>query len=173
MTKLIHCSAQNYNEERGCLFWNAHIPIKVNIFLWRFLSDAIPTHFNLSKRGVPIHSMECVLCGNSVETSDHVFFSYPLAANLWRKIRAWWDVKYSRLPSTCSFKLLAMQMGRFRKWDGIFTVVCGIAIWRLWKWRNEILFAKMEEIPNKRSADSFLMVQSLSKLWIGNRIVVY
>ncbi|KAJ9549100.1 hypothetical protein OSB04_021643, partial [Centaurea solstitialis] len=155
---------------RDCRWiWNPLIPIKVNIFTWRLLKEAVPTRFNLSRRGIAIQSLACVLCGEGTETLDHCFFSCPLASGLWKKIWAWWDLKSTGLSSFAGFKKLVQQMGIHRKWGNIFLAVCAVAIWQLWKRRNGVLFADEASLEKKRHEDPFPVVQNLTKLWFGNR----
>nr|GEY91752.1 RNA-directed DNA polymerase, eukaryota, reverse transcriptase zinc-binding domain protein [Tanacetum cinerariifolium] len=55
--------------------WVKYVPIKINVHAWNVMSDSIPTRFNISRRGISIDSLSCVLCDNGVETSNHLFFS--------------------------------------------------------------------------------------------------
>ena len=142
---------------------------KENVFLWRFLSDALATRINLSKKGIPLQSMACIFYDNSVETFDHRFFSCSSVSSLWRKIWAWWGLKSPMFSSVDMFKKTIQKMSQNRRWGNVFFVVCAVAIWQLWKWRNVILFAKGDDVAKKKSEDPFLVIQNLSKLWISNR----
>nr|GEX36318.1 RNA-directed DNA polymerase, eukaryota [Tanacetum cinerariifolium] len=58
--------------------WIKYGPIKINVHAWKVMSDSIPTIFNISRRGISIDSLSCVLCDNGVETSNHLFFPVAL-----------------------------------------------------------------------------------------------
>ncbi|KAL4557832.1 hypothetical protein LXL04_036026 [Taraxacum kok-saghyz] len=43
--------------------WVSMVPIKINVFAWKMMSDALPTRWNLSQRGIELNSMLCPICG--------------------------------------------------------------------------------------------------------------
>nr|GEZ24227.1 transcription factor MYB12-like [Tanacetum cinerariifolium] len=59
--------------------WIKYVPIKINVHALKVMSDSIPTRFNISRRGISIDSVSCVLCDNGVETSNHLFFPVALS----------------------------------------------------------------------------------------------
>ncbi|XP_024990648.1 uncharacterized protein LOC112524938 [Cynara cardunculus var. scolymus] len=62
MSKLIQGVVDSNGGSNETCFWSPLIPKKVNIFTWRFLKEAIPVRFNLSKRGIhySLWSASCV-----------------------------------------------------------------------------------------------------------------
>nr|GEW55783.1 copia protein [Tanacetum cinerariifolium] len=66
--------------------WIKYVPIKINVHAWKVMSDSIPTRFNISRRGINIDSLSCVLCDNGVETSNHLFFSCCFVRQVFRLI---------------------------------------------------------------------------------------
>nr|GEU95424.1 RNA-directed DNA polymerase, eukaryota, reverse transcriptase zinc-binding domain protein [Tanacetum cinerariifolium] len=72
--------------------WIKYVSIKINVHVWKVMSDSIPTRFNISRRGNSIDSLSCVLCDNGVETSNHLFFSCCFVRQVFRLIMRWWDV---------------------------------------------------------------------------------
>nr|GFA67970.1 RNA-directed DNA polymerase, eukaryota [Tanacetum cinerariifolium] len=54
--------------------WIKYVPIKVNVNAWKVKLDALPTRFNVSRRGIHIDSIMCAVCDQGVETSRHLFF---------------------------------------------------------------------------------------------------
>nr|GEY43105.1 RNA-directed DNA polymerase, eukaryota, reverse transcriptase zinc-binding domain protein [Tanacetum cinerariifolium] len=56
--------------------WVKSVPIKVNIIAWKVKSNAFPTRFNISRRGMDIDSIVCPICNADVETTNHLFFQY-------------------------------------------------------------------------------------------------
>ncbi|KAJ9567092.1 hypothetical protein OSB04_003058 [Centaurea solstitialis] len=131
-----------YSNEKGKpggsgLFWNNLIPIKLNIFTWRFLIDALPTHFNLSKRGIPLQSLACTVVPSAI-TVWNLWTICSLVSPIWKKIWAWWDLKSPPLSSVDGFKRVVQQAGSYRRWGKVFLAVCVVASWQIWKWRNSI-----------------------------------
>ncbi|GKD03673.1 RNA-directed DNA polymerase, eukaryota, reverse transcriptase zinc-binding domain protein, partial [Tanacetum coccineum] len=74
--------------------WNKSVPSKVNITTWKIKSNALPTRFNLSRRGMDIDSLLCPVCSGGVETTNHLFFQCAMTRLLMRKVSAWWNVNY-------------------------------------------------------------------------------
>ncbi|GKA62065.1 RNA-directed DNA polymerase, eukaryota [Tanacetum coccineum] len=72
--------------------WVKVMPIKVIFLDLRVWLDDLPTRFNLSSRGLEIHSLSCTLCNVSVESTSHIFFSRSLARQLFNKVFCWWDI---------------------------------------------------------------------------------
>ncbi|KAJ9561194.1 hypothetical protein OSB04_006354 [Centaurea solstitialis] len=169
MVKLLNGNQRSRDTVVFSRFWNNLLPIKLNLFLWRFLHDALPTRLNLSKRGISIPSLVCFFCDSDVESLDHCFFTCYRSSNIWKKIWAWWGFKSPRLTSSGSFKSLIQQMGKGRRCGNVFLAVCVVTLWQIWKWRNSIYAAKGEDLSKKKSEDIFPFIQNLSKLWISNR----
>lgn len=62
--------------------WKAKIPYKIKFFLWLLELNAVLTKENMIKRkwfGDP----SCYFC-SAVETTDHLFFVFPVAKVVWR-----------------------------------------------------------------------------------------
>ncbi|KAJ0805669.1 putative RNA-directed DNA polymerase [Helianthus annuus] len=59
--------------------WNGWVPKKVGMVAWRAQVERLLTRVALSRRGVPVQSADCVLCGEYNETSDHILVSCDFA----------------------------------------------------------------------------------------------
>ncbi|GKC60129.1 RNA-directed DNA polymerase, eukaryota, reverse transcriptase zinc-binding domain protein [Tanacetum coccineum] len=42
--------------------WVKYVSIKVNVLAWKIKIDGLPTRFNISRRGIDIHSILCPVC---------------------------------------------------------------------------------------------------------------
>ncbi|GJY85810.1 RNA-directed DNA polymerase, eukaryota, reverse transcriptase zinc-binding domain protein, partial [Tanacetum coccineum] len=73
---------------------------KVNVFIWRFILDRLPTRLNLSLRGIEIPSIECPICNSGMESVDHIFFDCEVASNIWRLVDVWTNID---MPSFSSW----------------------------------------------------------------------
>nr|GEX84566.1 RNA-directed DNA polymerase, eukaryota [Tanacetum cinerariifolium] len=73
--------------------WVKVMPVKINLFAWRVRLDKLPTRLNLSLKGINISTIVCPLCHVFVESGSHIFFSCPMACQLWRKLMRWWELE--------------------------------------------------------------------------------
>ncbi|KAK4397503.1 putative mitochondrial protein [Sesamum angolense] len=62
--------------------WNASVPNKIKVFLWRACKEAIPTTTNLIKRKCEVDA-NCTSCGAPLENSKHVFLDYSFTRQTW------------------------------------------------------------------------------------------
>ncbi|KAH9763510.1 reverse transcriptase domain-containing protein [Citrus sinensis] len=62
--------------------WLLPIPAKVKNFLWRALTNVLPTADNLLQRRVEVQA-SCPICHTSSETVFHVLVTYPFAKACW------------------------------------------------------------------------------------------
>jgi hypothetical protein len=143
--------------------WKACVPPKVKFFLWLAIHGRLwiaehRKHHGLQDDGA------CVLCGELLETTDHLILSCVYAREVWwralhhihlqhlvpiadDKLRPWWLWTRALLPS-----------GLSRSFDSLVLLIC----WNLWKERNSRTFdrthtwtaALLETIA--RDADSWV-----------------
>lgn len=145
--------------------WNNWVPIKINVFNWKLSMNRLPTRSLLVTRGIIPATMECVNCGFNIETINHVFFSCPMASDLWSLCGRWcglvipdfftwtdWNTWLRELRMTCQKKKL-------------LEAICLVLMWAIWMFRNSTCFAKQK--PKK--GDLFHNVVLKSFLWISNR----
>ncbi|MCH90341.1 kinesin-like protein, partial [Trifolium medium] len=74
----------------GDLIWNKVVPTKVSTFVWRLLSDRLPTKYHLFVCGC-LHS-DSILCSagcNVIEDVIHLFLNCPLSGAVWYDIISW------------------------------------------------------------------------------------
>ncbi|GJW44511.1 RNA-directed DNA polymerase, eukaryota, partial [Tanacetum coccineum] len=64
--------------------WVKSVPIKVNIIAWKVKSNALPTRFNISRRGMDIDSIVCPICNAGVESTNHIFFQCVVVRQIMR-----------------------------------------------------------------------------------------
>nr|GEV56852.1 RNA-directed DNA polymerase, eukaryota [Tanacetum cinerariifolium] len=48
--------------------WIKYVPIKVNVLAWKIKIEALPTRFNISRRGIDIDSILCPICECGIES---------------------------------------------------------------------------------------------------------
>nr|XP_043639311.1 uncharacterized protein LOC122610385 [Erigeron canadensis] len=123
--------------------WCKWVPRKCNLFMWRALLYRIPTMKALSDWKC-IHAgstvLDCVFCGESMETVDHRFCECVVAAKVWHMVQGW-----CKTDPFFVFKLKDLmdihERSRKSKEEkealkGIILIGC----WSIWKARNEIKF---------------------------------
>ncbi|GJV80412.1 RNA-directed DNA polymerase, eukaryota [Tanacetum coccineum] len=145
--------------------WIKSVPLKVNILAWKIKLEALPTRFNISRRGIEIDSILCPLCDCGVESARHIFFSCCLVRQIARKVCSWWNIAYSDVNSfiewTNWMASLRLQSKVKMMIQGVFFVIW----WHVWSYRNKLLFE--EKKPSK--AIIFDDVVSRSFYWCKSR----
>ncbi|XP_071719471.1 uncharacterized protein [Rutidosis leptorrhynchoides] len=138
---------------------------KVNIFLWRFLLDTLPTRWNLSVKGIDISSIICHVCCNGIEIRDHLFYGYGVAVDHWAKVRIWLGCNMPSFNSWDSFLswIEGFQISSSNK-ERIIAVVVTL-LWVLWHFRNGIVYN--DSICNRSSI--FDIFRLYSFCWLKNR----
>ncbi|XBI75353.1 hypothetical protein VPH35_068732 [Triticum aestivum] len=122
----------------GCDFrwiWKAKIPLKIQIFLWQLFQDAVLTR-DVMRRRKWAGNPKCSFC-NEVETSQHLFFTCPVARVVWRTVG-------------CVFgtSLCPNNLWQYFSWcyiflpDGAKFYTFGLAAmcWAIWISRNQATF---------------------------------
>ncbi|XP_022024531.1 uncharacterized protein LOC110924855 [Helianthus annuus] len=128
--------------------------------------ERLPTKRALALRSISVLDEMCVLCGDYVETSDHIFVSCHHAQTAWLYIASWCN-----LPPIIAFgindllTLHEVSSGSWKKKKAIHAIVL-VTIWSIWKMRNDAVFR--QSVPNTmKMLDG---IKSLAFLWVKNRL---
>ncbi|XP_022003010.1 uncharacterized protein LOC110900427 [Helianthus annuus] len=145
--------------------WNNWIPKKVGMVAWRAEKDRLPTREALARRGIDITDASCVLCGEYVESSEHLFVACHFIQTVWQNITSWCKT----LPIIAFvirdiFGLHNFSPGS-RKRKKTLQAISHIAIWSIRKTRNEVMFNNAQPNVIKVLEE----VKSLGFLWVKNR----
>ncbi|GJR10023.1 RNA-directed DNA polymerase, eukaryota [Tanacetum coccineum] len=127
--------------------WVKSVPIKVNIIAWKVKSNALPTRFNISRRGMDIDSIVCPICNAGVESTNHIFFQCVVVRQIMRKISSWWNIDYSDVNSYEEWRVWLVSIRIQSKLKGVLEGVYYGLWWYMWNFRNKLLFDK--KIPEK------------------------
>nr|GEY58351.1 RNA-directed DNA polymerase, eukaryota [Tanacetum cinerariifolium] len=95
--------------------WVKYVPIKVNVFAWKVMVDALPTRFNLSRIGIGIQSISCPICDYGVESTEHLFFRCSLIRQLGRKVSKWWNIPSVEVDSYEEWKVWILSLRHVAK----------------------------------------------------------
>lgn len=95
------------------LIWNNSVPLKVSGFSWQLLEKKLPTRGNLAAKNISLrgNNASCPLCGDCIESEEHVFFTCNFATAVWKNCSSWWGVSTARLATPT--KHLMQQWGMF------------------------------------------------------------
>ncbi|GJY10605.1 RNA-directed DNA polymerase, eukaryota [Tanacetum coccineum] len=127
--------------------WIRVVPIKVNTFAWKVMTNSLPTRFNISRRGIDIDSISCGNCDLGVETSNHLFFTCDMAKQITRLIMRWWDVPELEIDSYTDWRNWIVNVRMSSKNKDMFEGVFYVMWWILWIFRNNKIFG--DKIPSK------------------------
>jgi hypothetical protein len=64
------------------MIWGMKAPNPVKVFIWRACQNILPTKDNLQKKGISLDPL-CLFCKTEVETTKHILWDCPLAADVW------------------------------------------------------------------------------------------
>ncbi|KAH9770764.1 putative ribonuclease H protein [Citrus sinensis] len=111
----------------------------VSIFLWLLCHDRLKTRYELARRHLDIEPL-CGRCHADVESSLHAIRDCAYSRGVWRKL-----VPTLRQHDFFSYPLRQWIMtnlrGRVCDMGSLFwPVMFGIAAWRIWYWRNQVMF---------------------------------
>nr|GEY35396.1 RNA-directed DNA polymerase, eukaryota [Tanacetum cinerariifolium] len=145
--------------------WCKFVPIKINAFAWKVMTDSLPSRFNVSRRGITIDSIACGICDLGAETSKHLFFSCSVARQMFRMISRWWDLSYADVESYEDWVgwLASTRIPSNNKLmlEGVFYVLW----WSLWVFRNKKIF----DATSPRQETLFDELVSKSYYWCRSR----
>ncbi|XP_022032249.1 uncharacterized protein LOC110933327 [Helianthus annuus] len=155
-------SGQRYSIWKG-----GWIKSKCDIFIWRASQDRIPTRQALPRRNILIDSSDCILCGEDIETVDHLFSACRIAVEVWEKISAW-----LKIPPLFAFSFgdiisIHESVGENRRAKDIIRGLLMIACWCIWKSRNDKFFSSGKGC----GAEIFGEVKAIGFLWLKCRSI--
>lgn len=110
--------------------WSLQVPAKIKNFMWRALSDCLPTRCNLQMKMVHV-CLECPLCGVAKETTNHCLIHCLFAKVCWSTICPEF---YDSLISTQGW--FEYVFDHLRHKADLICMVC----WGIWKARNEAVW---------------------------------
>nr|GEY20306.1 RNA-directed DNA polymerase, eukaryota [Tanacetum cinerariifolium] len=151
--------------------WVKCVPIKINFLAWKIRNDALPTRFNISRRGIDIQDMPCPICDNAIESSEHLFFRCSLIRDIGKKIVRWWNMEYEEMNSYDEWKTWIVSRRMGSKLKNMSEGVWYTLWWYVWNHRNKILFDETTPVKSMLLdnviSSSFHWCKSRSKTSFG------
>ena len=87
--------------------------------------------------------------GVAVESASHVFFTCPIAREVFHKISNWWEIIFMELSSYEEWLEWLINLCLHSKHKKMFEGICYISWWFIWNFRNKCIFGS--NTPNKAS----------------------
>ncbi|KAG7599261.1 Ribonuclease H-like superfamily [Arabidopsis suecica] len=142
--------------------WKLCVAPKIQHFLWRCLSEALPTTTQLITRNVPADPT-CQRCCLDEETTNHLLFMCPHAQAVWRCANI--DINYHITPLGDFEDNLrkVIEMGKIQSLPLFNKLLPFWIMWRIWKSRNDFLFQKINRRPESTAQKGIQDVKD----WIG------
>ena len=133
--------------------WQWKGPQSIRIFLWLLCHDRLKTGYGLARRHLDIDPL-CGRCHAEVESSLHAIWDCAYSIGIWRKL-----VPVPRQHDFFSYPLRQWIMTNLRRrpcdMGSLFwPVMFGVAVWRIWYWRNQVMF-------NNKSWNGDLIVRDI------------
>jgi hypothetical protein len=136
--------------------WRSRVILRIKVFAWLLVSDRLNTKDMLRRRNWNIaDDLFCVLCPAHV-TEDwmHLFFHCNFSIRIWNYLQIEWE------PGPTLEVIVTAAMRKFNK--PFFSEVVIIALWHIWKQRNDVIFQGI--MPSFRGWKSrFVLDLSLHK----------
>ncbi|KAL0411880.1 UNVERIFIED_CONTAM: putative mitochondrial protein [Sesamum latifolium] len=127
------CSDRSDDHNWWRKLWQAPVPGKVKIFIWRACLNILPTSSNLNRR-IPESSLACPHCADEEEDTFHALFLCHFARQVWGLSNLGTDMTHKRTQSLVTW-LSHVAASIERKPFGLFLCLC----WTLWWCRNSSL----------------------------------
>ncbi|KAK9190090.1 hypothetical protein WN943_018691 [Citrus x changshan-huyou] len=136
--------AQPYMQERNTIWqlaWSWKGPQSIKTFIWLVLYNRLKTRGELTSRHLPIEP-HCEICGHELETTVHVLRDCPFSRVVW--IRLLRDHNHHEFFNADLEGWMSGNLQASNKPPGtsLWRVLFGVAIWRIWFWRNHFIFTK-------------------------------
>ena len=125
--------------------WKQQTSPKVHHFLWRCISDALPTAATMKRRHISKEG-RCMRCSMENETANHILFQCPYARLVWAMspIHAPPDGIMSESLYSNLCRVLSLQ-AQYPQEDVNAELIPWL-LWRIWKNRNAFVFQNKDYV---------------------------
>jgi len=122
--------------------WRSKVVPSAALMAWRVLENKLATRVNLSRRGVQLESLRCVLRGKEEESCSHLFFGCSFAWRVWCLCYIWLGVLFVAHTEPRfnfdQFRLILPSETGLIVWNTIWVGVVS----EIWSQRNRIIFKR-------------------------------
>ncbi|GAA0187483.1 hypothetical protein LIER_34771 [Lithospermum erythrorhizon] len=114
------------------VIWHNNVPRKMSFLVWRLMNKWLPVDETLARKGIHLAS-KCTCCSH-IETLEHIFFSNPIADELWKHFAGLIGIRYATFQNVNE----ALTTWSLSATPGHIRQVAPIVIlWSLWEARNK------------------------------------
>ncbi|WMV25041.1 hypothetical protein MTR67_018426 [Solanum verrucosum] len=137
--------------------WRSKIPHKISCFIWLLAKEAALTQDNLKKRGITLCS-SCFLCGEALETVNHLFLHCKYTQQLWRVFLNLKGISWT-MPRKVSEALKSWEAAGVNAKDrNRWRIITASIWWTIWKERNSRCFESIENDVQKVKLNCILLL---------------
>jgi hypothetical protein len=133
------------------LIWQCPVPPKVKHLGWKIAKNALATQQNKRRRGMETPAT-CLICGQEVEDTFHIFIRCQHARNLWLAMREVWNLPADNLLIHTGVEWLLQLLHQITEEQRVMTLM---VLWRIWFAHNETTHDKA--LPSIEGSKRFLM----------------
>lgn len=144
---------------------NSWVPQKVEILAWRAELDRLPTRVSLAGRNIFVASDTCQLCGDSAETTEHLFICCGFSQVVWQLVAQWCKIGPIYAFHIKDLLELHSHIGGSAKKKKAFYAICLTTMWCIWRHRNDAVFNLKQPSIQTVLGD----IKTLSFLWVKAR----
>jgi hypothetical protein len=120
------------NEKDWKAIWKVKAPGKMNIHMWRFAQDCLPSGVQLVKRQIPANG-SCIFCGRS-EDIAHAMLFCQFARSVWQEVKHIVPMKLDRKSFSSNKFWLFDFLARS---SDLQAMTLTVGFWHIWEARNE------------------------------------
>ncbi|XP_031101874.1 uncharacterized protein LOC116005777 [Ipomoea triloba] len=119
--------------------WNLKIPPRWNTFIWRAITNTLPTTSNLIQRRLDINPL-CPLCAVQVEDVTHVLVCCDFAASVW-------SISQLDIPNGVDVSFPMWIQQAFNSVDGDAIIKVAAILYAIWNARNSAVWEAKVSTP--------------------------
>lgn len=119
--------------------WFLKIPLKLKVFLWKCLSNALHVAEDIAKRGMKVDE-RCQLCGEEPDTANHILFSCHLARRVWDEVNVPLQCGGFYLESIFQNINHLLKLGDGRRVEDENYKAFPWILWRIWENIKDFIF---------------------------------
>ncbi|GAU42449.1 hypothetical protein TSUD_247910 [Trifolium subterraneum] len=122
--------------------WKFWAPSKVIVLSWKLLQDRVPIRQNILRRRVfrEASMSFCALCGDFVESVDHLFITCDCISKFWNNIARWLGFELVSPNNISNLFEWFLGLGMGRKSRLGWLLIWHAAVWSIWISRNDLIF---------------------------------
>ena len=140
--------------------WKTSCSPKMKVFIWSVIHNALPLGENLQRRGINVNA-NFPRC-NEMETSTHIFFTYPFAKKVWDCIPLK-DTVHLAVTDTFKTMTTRLRSAVFLLPTGVSKLIFPWVVWSIWKDRNLLVFEDKSLSPAEIASKSLNLAREWSK----------